>query len=317
MNPTLLATSTRRTTWQDLDPHVRADVEKVLGGEIVFAQSQVQGYSPGSADRVRTAEGNRAFVKAVSRSRDPEAYDVHRRELDVLRRLPDAAPAPRILGAHESDEWVALVIEDVDGRSPDLPPGRRELIAVLGALLELPVVRDASGASPFPEATSELGHRFAGWSRLRADGAVPDLPSWAAQHLDEIEGLAAGAAQAVHGDRLVHLDVRLENVLVDQSSRVWVVDWPCAATGARWVDAMTLLLDARVHGSTVDVDAIVSRHPLFREASREDVDAFLAGVAGSFFDAARHPAPLNLPTLRAFQRRQGVVALEWLEQRRA
>ncbi|WP_336705987.1 phosphotransferase [Oerskovia sp. USHLN155] len=317
MDSTRRTVSTRRTTWQELAPQVRADVETILGSEVVLAESQAHGYSPGSADRVRTAAGDRAFVKAVSRTRSADAYDIHRRELDVLRRLPDAAPAPRLLGAHESDEWVALVIEDVDGRHPGLPPERRELIALLGALLEQPVVRDPSGAAPFPEATAELAPSFDGWTRLRSDGDVSALPAWAASHLDELEALAAGAARAAHGDRLVHLDLRFDNLLVDTSARVWVVDWPWAGTGARWIDGVTLLLDARVNGSTVDVDRIAATHPLFRGATREDVDAFLAGLAGYFFDAARHPAPLNMPTLRAFQRRQGVVAIEWLEQRRA
>ncbi|MEK8225173.1 hypothetical protein NKG05_02105 [Oerskovia sp. M15] len=37
--------STQRMTWQELAPQVRADVEKILGGPVVFASSQVQGYS--------------------------------------------------------------------------------------------------------------------------------------------------------------------------------------------------------------------------------------------------------------------------------
>lgn len=295
---------------------MREDVEDVLGGEVVEAVSQAPGASSVSADRVRTAGGARAFVKAVSRSHDAVAHDLLRRELDVLGRLPDAAPAPRLLGAHDSDEWVALVIEDVDGRRPTLPSERRELIAVLGALFEQPVVR-AHGASPFPDAAPELAHTFAGWSRLRADDALSTLPSWAADHLDELEALAAGAARAVHGDRLVHLGLRVDDVLIDASARVWVVDWCSAATGARWLDGLTLLLDARAGGSTVDVDRIVSSHPLFRGAARDDVDAFLAGLAGYFLDAARQPAPLDQPTLRALQRNQGVAAIEWLEQRRA
>ena len=296
---------------------MRTDVEKILGGPVVFAASQVQGYSPGSADRVRTASGARAVVKAVSRSHNPDAYDIHRRELEVLRRLPDAAPAPRLLGAHESEAWVALVVEDLEGRHPALPPARRELMAVLGALLELPVVRDASGVSPFADARTELAPTFEGWSRLRADGHLVGLPAWAVEHLAELEALAATAAQAAHGDRLVHLDLRFDNVLVDQSSRVWVVDWPWAGTGARWVDALTLLLDARVNDSTVEGEPGAAPAPLLRGGTRDHVDAFLAGLAGYFFDAARQPAPQNMPTLRAFQRRQGFVAIDWLAQRRA
>ena len=50
-------------------PHsVRSAVESIVGGPVVEAHSQAGGYSPGCADRVITAGGLRAFVKAVSGS---------------------------------------------------------------------------------------------------------------------------------------------------------------------------------------------------------------------------------------------------------
>ena len=45
------------------------------------------------------------------------------------------------------------------------------------------------------------------------------------------------------------------------------------------------------------------------------VDAVLAGLAGYFVDVARRPDPPGLPTVRAFQRAQGVVVLGWLRRR--
>lgn len=39
-----------------------AHVESVLGEAVVRATSQVEGFSPGSADRVATTSGRRAFV---------------------------------------------------------------------------------------------------------------------------------------------------------------------------------------------------------------------------------------------------------------
>ena len=144
-----------------------------------------------SADRVRTAGGARAFVKAVSRSHDAVAHDLLRRELDVLGRLPDAAPAPRLLGAHDSDEWVALVIEDVDGRRPTLPSERRELIAVLGALFEQPVVR-AHGASPVPDAAPELA-RLLGEGQGEGDQELRMLEKVAETASAELRNLTLAA----------------------------------------------------------------------------------------------------------------------------
>ena len=55
-----------RIGWVDLPEPVRAAVEDIIGGTVVEARSQSGGFSPGTADRVRTADGRRAFVKAVS-----------------------------------------------------------------------------------------------------------------------------------------------------------------------------------------------------------------------------------------------------------
>ena len=56
-----------RISWTDLPGHVQAGVEEILGAPVVEATGQQGGFSPGTADRVRTATGRRAFVKAVSK----------------------------------------------------------------------------------------------------------------------------------------------------------------------------------------------------------------------------------------------------------
>ena len=53
----------------------------------VEAVSQAGGFSPGTADRVGTAEGRRAFVKAVSTAHNPDTPGLNRREVGVLRSL--------------------------------------------------------------------------------------------------------------------------------------------------------------------------------------------------------------------------------------
>jgi hypothetical protein len=55
-----------RIGWAELTHEVRSAVEAIMGGTVVEAVSQVGGFPPETADRVRTADGRRAFVKAVS-----------------------------------------------------------------------------------------------------------------------------------------------------------------------------------------------------------------------------------------------------------
>jgi hypothetical protein len=110
-----------RVPWHDLPPHVRVAVEEILGSPVVEAVSQRGGFSPGSADRVVTATGRRAFVKAVAGSINEGSPGLHRREIAVTASLPPTAPVPVLLGSHDDGDWVALVLTDVAGRHPRLP----------------------------------------------------------------------------------------------------------------------------------------------------------------------------------------------------
>ncbi|WP_143034052.1 hypothetical protein [Paramicrobacterium humi] len=62
---------------------------------------------------------------------------------------------------------------------------------------------------------------------------------------------------------------------------------------------------------------MVASHSVFRGALPRQIDAALAGLAGGFFDAARLPAPPNMPTIREFQFDEGIAALGWLRERLA
>jgi hypothetical protein len=107
----------------------------------------------------------------------------------------------------------------------------------------------------------------------------------------------------------------MDNVLLDASGSAWLIDWPWAGIGVRWLDALTILLDARLHSSDIDAEAIISTHPLFADASDDDTNAVLSGLISYFLDAAQRPAPANMPTLRAFQHAEGMAGLSWLGQR--
>ena len=78
----------QRIGWADLPEHVRVAVQDILGGPVVTATSQPGGFSPGTADRVVTASGRRAFVKAVSPAQNPESPGMHRQEARITAALP-------------------------------------------------------------------------------------------------------------------------------------------------------------------------------------------------------------------------------------
>jgi len=306
-----------RARWDDLPVELREAVAGVLGSPVVTAVSQVAGFSPGSADRVVAADGRRAFVKTADRRRSPDTADLHRRELAVAEALPASVRAPALLGSWVTDDWVALVLDDVEGRHPGEARDGSDVEAVLDAFATLPVARGSISVEGLPEAADELGGEAAGWDRLEADGALDALPDEVRRDLPELRAAAARAAEAAAGDHLLHLDGRADNVLVDAGGAAWLVDWPWAAVGARWIDGALYLLDVLVRGERVDVEAVLRSHPLLADVPADDVDAVLAAVAGSFFDKARRPAPEGMPTLRAFQHHEGVAAAGWWADRRA
>lgn len=308
-----------RTPWSELPAPVRTGIEEVLGARVVDARSQSGGFSPGSADRLITADGRRAFAKAVARAANPDAHQIHRTESRILSRLPEHLPVPRLHGVVEADGWIALVLTDIAGRHPTTPWLPAELDRVLDALAAIaaePVSADLAEVLP-PLATA-VAPLFGGWARLDPAGppGLPDgLDTWCLGRLDRLRTLASEALEVVVGDRLVHLDARADNLLIRPDGSVAVVDWPWAAVGAAWFDALTLLLNVRYFDSGADVDAVMSRHPAFTGLTPAAALRVLAGLAGFFAEASTRPAPPGLPTLRRFQRDQAVATLSWLRER--
>jgi aminoglycoside phosphotransferase (APT) family kinase protein len=299
-----------RIGWVDLPAAVQHAVEEILGGAVVEAVSQPGGFSPGTADRLRTADGRRAFVKAVSPQQNDRTPTLHRREAMVTAQLPAHAPAPRLLGTYDDGTWVALVLEDVEGRHPHTPWRSEELANVLDALDRLAQTTTPSPVDGLPAAEEALGYDFGGWRRV-ADDPPADLDPWAARNLDELCALADRGLAAIAGSTLVHADIRADNLLVRPDGTVVVVDWPWACRGAAWVDSVLLLINVRLHGGH-DTHALLAQRAARTDADPGDLVAALAGVAGYFIDTARRPAPLGIPTVRGFQRAQGDALLAWL-----
>ncbi|BCL13165.1 phosphotransferase [Micromonospora sagamiensis] len=307
------ATTNSRIGWTDLPAGVRVAVERIIGGEVVAAVSQPGGFSPGTADRVRTADGRRAFVKAVSSAQNDRSPHVHRQEARNVAALPAHAPVPRLLGCHDDSTWVALVYADVDGRHPVTPWHADELAAVQDTLVVLAGVLTPAPAAHAPTAAENLGYDFAGWHRIAAD-PPEDLAPWARGHLAALCAAADRGLAALAGDTLCHLDVRADNLLVDAAGRVTVVDWPWACRGPAWLDSVLLLINVALYGGH-DPEALLRAGPLTADVDPDAVTGVLAGFAGFFLDAARQPAPAGIPTVRTFQRAQADALLPWLAHR--
>ena len=86
-----------RLPWDRVPAPVRAAVERALGSAVVAARDCPGGFSPGSAARLRLADGRRVFAKAVGREPNPVTPQLHRREAAATAALPPGAPAPRLL----------------------------------------------------------------------------------------------------------------------------------------------------------------------------------------------------------------------------
>jgi hypothetical protein len=302
----------QRIGWTDLPVGVRGRVEDFLGSRVVEAVSQPGGFSPGTADRVVTADGQRAFVKAVSQGLNDRSVALHRAEARVAGALPAEAPAARLLACHDDGEWIALVFEDVDGRHPAIPWRQDEMSGVFAALAELARVTTPCRL-PVPRAAELCGPDLAGWHRIVRERPTP-LDPWVAAHLPFLRAAADRAVAGLTGETLVHGDLRADNLLCRADGGVVLVDWPHACRGPAWLDRLQLCINVLMYGG-LDVDRLVAE--LAREAAAAEdllVDV-LAGYAGYFLDAARQPPVPRLPTIRTFQQANFDALLPFVRRR--
>jgi aminoglycoside phosphotransferase (APT) family kinase protein len=300
-----------RVHWDDLPPEVRAAFERRLGASVVEAVTQRGGFSPGLAARLRLSDRRRVFLKAVSESANPDSHHIHRREGRIVAALPSSAPVPRFLWSHDEGGWVALCFEDVDGRPPAEPWTEGDLQLVVGALREM-----SAALTPSPIAVEETaGEAFArginGW-QTAIDRGEDRLDRWCMDNLGRLADLEARAPDAAAGDTLLHFDLRADNLLL-AGDRVYVVDWPWARRGAAFVDWLAMAPSVAMQGGPAPEDFM--RRFAIQGVSTGDFNAVLCSLAGYFVVHALDPPPPGLPTVRAFQAAQGVVALRWLRER--
>jgi aminoglycoside phosphotransferase (APT) family kinase protein len=264
--------------------------------------------------RAELADGRLVFIKAAGESLNPESPMMHRRESAVLGVLPPIVPAPHLIGFVDDGDWVALLIEWVDGRSPNAtdPHDVQRLLNVLHRLADETRGIQIDGIRSVAEAHHEL---FGHWLHLAAD-PPPGLDAWSRRHLERLTELDTQTLNATAGGHLVHLDVRTDNVLLatDGPTGDVLVDWPGASLGAPWVDLVSLLPALQLDGGPPPAEVLPTTS-LGRHADPDAVDIFVVSLAGYFTHMSLLPAPPGLPTVRAFQAAQGEIARAWAARR--
>lgn len=305
-----------RLDWSAVPASVRDLVTARLGAPVRSTVTQRGGFSPGVAARAVLGDGRRVFIKAAGPTPNPHTRDLHRSEAEVMRALPEAVPAPRLLALIDAVGWVVLVIQDVAGVMPRQPWLPADLRRVLVAWADAAAMLDPSPL-PAPSLVERFEDRFQGWRRLLTacqggDADLRWLDGWAQANLPGLASLERDWAAAASGRTLCHGDLRADNVLLTDGGVV-LVDWPHAALGPAWFDVVGLGPSVLMWDETMV--APLDAHLRALGADPDRVSAVLAALAGFFLTQSREPAPPGLPTLRPFQRVQGRAALHWLRTR--
>ncbi|MEU8224276.1 hypothetical protein [Kribbella sp. NPDC048915] len=290
-----------RLPYEKLPAAVRAWVERTLGSAVISAATQQGGFSPGTAARLVTASGRRAFVKAVGTTLNPKTPELFRLEITAVQAIGRLPMAPELYAVYDDGDWVGMLFEDIDGRLPAHPWEQADADRVLGALEDL---TDALDPSPWPDApvAAVRSHEFLSrWERvLEDDLAVPD---WLEGHVEEFAELArTGIAALAQGKALAHWDLRADNIILTDE-RVVFIDWAHPALAPRWTDTVILHADMR---ESVTLPSL---------PEEEGITGFIAAIAGGLWWGSAQPEPPGIPTMRAWQREQALLHLNWTRER--
>ncbi|GHE51311.1 phosphotransferase family protein [Streptomyces capitiformicae] len=295
-----------RLRWTDVPVPLRARLEDALGAPVTAAVTPSGGFGHQLAAALRLASGRRVFVKAAPDDDPLTAANLH--EATVLGALPPDAPAPDLLGIHRAADWTAVVIAHLDGPHPDLSRASGDAgqtWALLDKLTSSPAPAAYAAAVSTSPSTAAVLH---GWDEL-ISAPPADLAPAARAHLPQLAELEAAWPALAHGDRIVHGDLRADNMVRDHHLGVTFVDWAHATTGPACIDAASLAPQLVLAGhAPADIARLLRDHPA-TGTSPDTTTAFLAALTGHWHRNARKPAPPGAPGLRAYQHRAAAAGL--------
>jgi hypothetical protein len=293
--------------YPEVPQRIRAWVDQTLGSPVVSWVEQVGGMSPGCVTRVVTADGDRAFVKAVGRDLNPDTPALFRREAAALRLLGEGPLWAALRASHDDGDWVALLLEDVEGRHPDLADDQEmaDLLAATDRLGEI-----LAGLPVPPERAERMGDP--GYVDLRAS-----FVTWraAVDHLEDLPADLVPDALRRHGQvcraladllldpfpgRLVHWDVRVDNLIRRPDGSIVFVDWGTTAVGPDWADPLLARLE---RAEFPWFDTSLGSSVALAAAGDDLVTGWLIGFGSVLaWRSTQQVADLGLPTLNEFRR---------------
>jgi aminoglycoside phosphotransferase (APT) family kinase protein len=282
-----------------------------LGSRVIEAVTQPQGFSPGLASRLVLDDGRRVFLKAVHESANPDTPKIHRREARILSALPITISVPRLLWTYDEGGWVALCLEDIDGRHPHEPWTAEDLSLVIAAAQKMSRDLTPSPIEVDHTAAYAFAHGINGWQRA-LDRGEARIDAWSRRNLSRLAELEARAPAASAGNTLLQFDMRADNMLI-RGDRVFFVDWPWARTGAWWIDLLLMAPSVAMQGGPAP--EIFLRLADLEGVARDELDAVICTMTGYFVVQSLEAPPPGIPTVRAFQAAQGRVASAWLRER--
>lgn len=181
-----------RLPYEELPVPVRSWVDRALGSSVVSAVTQQGGFSPGVAACLVTSTGNRAFLKAVGASLNPDTPGLFRNEIAAMQQLATHSlpHTPLLYDVYDDGEWVGLLMEDIDGYLPPHPWHPHDATRVLEAFAELSSTLQPSPWPGAPVAAVRSVGFLSRWDQVITDGL--DVPEWGASGAAHYPRLAAG-----------------------------------------------------------------------------------------------------------------------------
>ena len=207
---------------------------------------------------------------------------------------------PELLGWDDDGERPALVLEDLSPASWPPPWSPDRVDAVVRCLLE---VADSLPPPDLPDASNSQFSLDA-WPEVAADPA-PFLSlglcseRWLLRHLPTLS--AASAAASFQGDRLLHFDVRSDN-LCFRGGRALLIDWNFACLGNPIFDIAAWLPSLHAEGGPEPEQLL---------ETTDEVASMASLLAGNFGWRGARPDIPEAPHVRPLQRFQAATALPW------